>query len=380
MFAKQLMRFLGIFCLLTWGGVVQGQAPVRKTVLGEVSSVDFSNKQIKLKADKTSSTYTVVVDEKTSLLRLAPGDTDLKKAAPVGLADVAAGDRMLAQGPIPDDAFSFAATRIVIMSKVDIAKKQDRDRAEWQKRGIVGTVSTVNAAAKEVTVAARGRDANTVVVDIATVQGVKRYAEQSTKFADAKPAAVADLQPGDTIRVLGNRNEDGTHMKAEEIVFGTFQTIAVTISSVDAEKGLVRVQDLNTKRAVEVAIGKDTLVRRLPAMVAQGMAARMKGGATGAGGGAPTPVSGALSATPASPRPPGGGDLAQMLERLPAVPLSELKNGDALIIISVRPADVSRITALTMVAGVEPFLQAAPRNAGAINLGGWNLDGGIPEQ
>src|SRR5208283_683826 len=90
------------------------------------------------------------------------------------------------------------------------------------------------------------------------------------------------------IRVLGDRSEDGTTMKAEEIVFGSFQTIAATISSIDTEKSLVRVQDLNTKKQVDVAVTRDTLVRRLPPMVAQGMAARLRGGAApGAGPGAP---------------------------------------------------------------------------------------------
>ena len=76
----------------------------------------------------------------------------------------------------------------------------------------------------------------------------------------------------------------------------------------------------------------------------------------------------------------GNPDLAQMLERMPALALTELKPGDALIISSSKGPDASRITAITLVAGVEPFLAAAPRTAGVINLGAWNLDGGIPEQ
>ena len=37
--------------------------------------------------------------------------------------------------------------------------------------------------------------------------------------------------------------------------------------------------------------------------------------------------------------------------------------------------------ATTFVAGVEPFLAAAPRTAGQVNLGSWNLDvSGGPEQ
>jgi hypothetical protein len=379
MFANKLMRFMGILCTLMLGAALQAQAPALKTVVGEVTEVDASAKQIKLKADKTDTRYTVLLNEKTSLVRLPAGETDLKKALPVELSGVTAGDRMLARGPIPDDASPFAATRLVLMSKSDIAKKQERDRTEWQQRGIVGTVSSIDPGTKEITVATRGRDAKTVVVDATPAQSIKRYAEDSTKFLDAKPSAAAQIQTGDTIRVLGDKNEDGTRIKAEEIVFGSFQTIAATISSIDTEKGLVRVQDLNTKKPVDVAVTKDTLVRRLPPMVAQGMAARLRGGATpgGATAGTPTP---APSGTTPPPARSGGGDLGQMLERLPAVPLSELKNGDALIVSSSRGADPSKITAFTLVAGVEPFLQAAPRSAGQINLGSWSMDGGIPEQ
>jgi hypothetical protein len=386
------MRFLGTICALVLATGLDAQGPALKTVVGEVTAVDAGAKQIKLKADKTDTRYTVLLTEKTSLLRLPAGETDLKKATPMTLDEVTAGDRMLARGPIPDDASSFSATRLVVMSKGDIAKKQERDRAEWQKRGIVGTVTSIDPATKQVTVAARGRDAKTVVVDATAAQSVKRYSQDSTKFADAKPAEVPQIQAGDTIRVLGDRNEDGTSMKAEEIVFGSFQTIAATISSIDTENGLVRVQDLNTKKQVDVAVTKDTLVRRLPPMIAQGMAARLRGGAgpgNGPGGPASGPGTASQGAPPANPpaggaNAPGGrasgGDIGQMLDRLPAVPLSELKTGDALIVSSARGADPSKITAFTLVAGVEPFLQAAPRSAGQINLGGWNLDGGIPEQ
>ena len=44
------------------------------------------------------------------------------------------------------------------------------------------------------------------------------------------------------------------------------------------------------------------------------------------------------------------------------MPLTELKPGDALIISSTRAADRS-LTAIAVVAGVEPFLAAAPRTA-----------------
>src|SRR6185436_9001184 len=74
-----------------------------------------------------------------------------------------------------------------------------------------------------------------------------------------------------------------------------------------------------------------------------------------------------------------GGDLSAMLERLPALSLAELKAGDALIISSTAPAGSARLSAITLLAGVEPILTAAPRSAGQINLGSWSLDMNMPQ-
>ena len=68
-----------------------------------------------------------------------------------------------------------------------------------------------------------------------------------------------------------------------------------------------------------------------------------------------------------------------MLERMPAVTLAELKKGDALVISSSRGNNPAEVTALTLLAGVEPLLSAAPRMAGGnVNAGSWNLDIGMP--
>lgn len=76
----------------------------------------------------------------------------------------------------------------------------------------------------------------------------------------------------------------------------------------------------------------------------------------------------------------GNFDLHDTLEKLPPVQISELKAGDALIVTSTREANSSKVTAITLVAGVEPILASAPRSAGQVNLGAWSFDGGIPTQ
>ena len=65
-----------------------------------------------------------------------------------------------------------------------------------------------------------------------------------------------------------------------------------------------------------------------------------------------------------------------MLERIPVVELSELKAGDALIISSIAGAGTDKITAITLLAGVEPILTSAPKGRQGMALGDWNLGGG----
>jgi hypothetical protein len=70
-----------------------------------------------------------------------------------------------------------------------------------------------------------------------------------------------------------------------------------------------------------------------------------------------------------------GGDMQQMLEHMPAIKLADLKPGDAIIVSSTEGADPGQVTAITLVAGVEPILTAAPAGSQrARMLGSWNLD------
>jgi hypothetical protein len=139
------------------------------------------------------------------------------------------------------------------------------------------------------------------------------------------------------------------------------------------------VTDLQSKKPVTVKTNPSSMLRRLDERTAGMLARRMRGDGRG---GSPAP------AAPGGPGGPGGrgnfggggGDLQQVLDRSPQLSLAELKKGDALIISSSKAADGSAITAMSLVAGVEPFLAAAPRTAGQVNLGSWNLEMNMPEQ
>jgi len=76
-------------------------------------------------------------------------------------------------------------------------------------------------------------------------------------------------------------------------------------------------------------------------------------------------------------RPGGGADMQQMLSRAPAVTLEDLKKGDAVLIVTTQGSDTGGGTAITLLGGVEPILQAAPTGSQATMLTPWSL-GGAP--
>jgi hypothetical protein len=71
----------------------------------------------------------------------------------------------------------------------------------------------------------------------------------------------------------------------------------------------------------------------------------------------------------------GNGDISLLLEHAPKIALSDLKQGDAVVVSGVATgADNTRLAASNVIAGVEPILQSAPQRQGGQNLGGdWGL-------
>lgn len=365
-----------------------------KSVVGEVTAIDAATQQLTVKSDAGTS-YSVKLQDSTAFMRMLPGEADIKKATKIAVTDIGIGDRVIARGNVSEENKTVPARTIIVMTKTDLAKKHEQDNDAWRK-GIVGVVSAVNPDAKEITVTQRGAGAKPMVIDIAKNPGFLRYAPGSNRFDEAKPGTFADIKPGDNLRARGTKNEDATRLTADQVLSGAFVTLAATVISVDTVNGIVKVNDLQTKKPVEIKTTSETMVRRIPEMMATMMARRMNPAAAGAPGapGAPatpaTPGPGGPAAgghpggMEGAPRPGGMGgrggtfDLHDALERMPAMPLTELKPGEPVIISSTKGTS---LTAITLVAGVEPFLASAPRTGGQVNLGSWSFDGGgVPVQ
>jgi hypothetical protein len=338
----------------------------------------------------SGSTVDIVVQNSTRMVRIAPGQKDLKDATPVQLQEVHVGDRILARGTPSEDGKSVAASSIILMKESDVSAKQEQDREDWQKRGVGGLVSKVDVANGIVILAAPAPSDKPVTIHISKSTIIRRYSPDSVKFDDATPGTIDQISAGDQLRARGVRSADGSELAADEVVSGTFRNVAGLLTATDAANNTLTVMDLATKKPVTLRINADSQLRQLPAMVAQRIALRLRGGSAGdapaaaGGGGAPAKPSDGASAQATQGRTsegarPGGGapDFQQMLKRMPAVTLADLQKGEAVMVVTTQGSATSQPTAITLLSGVEPILSASPNgNQAAMLLSPWNLGGG----
>jgi hypothetical protein len=332
----------------------------------------------------------------TKILRVPPGEKDLKNATALQVQDLQPGDRVLVRGQAAanGDGHTIVALAVIVMKQADVAVKQQHDRDDWQKRGVGGLVTKVDAAAGTIAISSGGISASrSITVHIAKDTILRRYAPGSVKFDDAKPAPASEImariKAGDQLRARGTRNPDGSELTAEEVVSGSFRNIAGIIKAIDAASNSMTVQDAIRKSAVVVKVSPDSQMKKLPAEMAQRIAMRLKnaGGAADGGNGDQPGAngqdqgrSGQGAAPGAGGARPGGGqngngppDLQRMLSRLPNSTLADLQKGDAVMIVSTEDGDSDAVTAITLLAGVEAILTAAPGRGASSLLSPWSL-------
>jgi hypothetical protein len=407
--ALRAAAFVGLSILMLspgWAAPVQAaSAPAAapgSRVSGTVTAIAGNILTVK---DDQGVESKVTVPDSTRVLQLPAGAKSLSAATPIKVTDIAVGDRILAK--TTQDGANYTASTLVAMKQADIAQKQQKDRQDWQTHGISGLVKSVDPAAQTVTLSTgNGATAKTVVIQISKTTNIRRYAPDSTKFDDAKPSTLDQIKPGDQLRAKGDKSDDGSQLTADAIVAGTFRNIAGTVVSVDPSANKVVVNDLASKKPFTVDVSSDSQLHKLSPMMAQGMAMRLKGGAAGAAGAAAGSGAAGSGAPPASAgaghsggaaggqgqapsasggQPPAaggapqgqrGGDVQQMLNRAPVLVLADLKKGDAVMVLTTEGQAPGEATAVTLLAGVEPLLQASPSASQSVLSASWNLGGG----
>lgn len=380
-FTLSLTLFLGIFSFVSAQTPETGAKP--SIVTGEVSAMSTG----KIVLQTKDGTLDVALTEKTEYKRVAPDNPSLKTATPANLTDIGVGDKLAVTGVLAADKKSVPARTVFLMTKSDIAQKQAKESDQWRTRGLAGKVVAINPQTNQITVEVRGL-ANSTNVALTPKENARfrRYAPDSVKYSEAKTSSVGEIKVGDMLRALGDKSADGATFAAEEVLTGAFQTVAGTVKTVDAAKGEVVISDIQTKKDITITVGSASTVKRFPEEMAQRMAQmqamqaggggmRPPGQAPGENGGMRPPR---REGAPTGEQRPGGGGgmrggaaggIDDMLERFPNITIADLKAGDMIAVSSTKTNSADRLTAIKLLAGVEPFLKAA-QAAGANNGGG----------
>lgn len=343
--------------------------------VGTIKTVQSSSITV---AAESGPDITATLAPATKILRVPPGEKDLKNATPLQPQDLQPGDRVLVRGQASSDPHTIAALSVIVMKQSDVSAQHQRESEDWQKHGIGGLVTSIDAATGAITISSGSLGAtHNVAVHITRNTILRRYAPASVKFDDARPAPLSDIKPGDQLRARGSRSSDGNDLTAEEVVSGSFRNIAGTITATDATSSTITVHDLIAKASVVIKVSSESQMKKLPPEMAQHIAMRLKGSANG--------DQSANQPTPNSPPPaksagaPAGGqsrngnpDVQRVLSRLPNSSLADLQKGEAVMIVSTAADNSGAVTAIILLAGVEPILTAAPNHSASL-LSPWSL-------
>lgn len=369
-------RKVATLTILAACGMACAQTPTK--YIGAITQMAGTTLTVKTDAGEV---HIVQVPAEASLKRIAPGERDLSKAEAIAFSGLASGDRVLVKIDPESTAGHEQALQIIAIKQADVTAKQQKDREDWQRRGVGGLVKSIDAASGLITISSgAGQNAKTVVVKTSNATILKRYASASIRYDAAQTAPISAIHAGDQLRARGQKNTEGSEIVAEEVISGSFRNLSGTIATLDAAQGTLGIKDLATKKNITIHAGSDTQLRQIPERMAQMLASRLNGAAAAASasgwngqrsaGAPPSGGPGAQGGAWASAAQ-GGGDPQQFLNHAPVVALSALKKGDAIMVVAT--GDDGEVQAITILAGVEALLQApAAQNM----LANWSMGGG----
>ncbi len=375
---------LTVFLLAAWLLAPLARAQTLSRFVGTITAV--SGNRLTVKTDQGQA-YEFGVTETAALKRIEPGQRDLSTAQAIQFSDLAVGDRALVRLDPNAPPGTLVALQIVAIKQADVAQKQELEREDWQQRGVGGLVKSVDPATGVIVLTSgAGPLTKTITVHVTQTTMLKRYALGSVRFDEAQTAPIEAIHPGDQLRARGAKNEAGTEIGAEEVVSGSFRNISGLITSIDPAASTLTVKDLATKKPVTIHIPADVQMRQLPDRMATLLAALLQakipgggqshqgqwsGGAQAATGGG-RPWGGAGGQGGPGSHPGRGGNLQRVLDRAPAIQISDLKKDEAVMVVSTEGK--TEVTAITLLTGVEPLLESP--EASRDLLSSWSMNSG----
>jgi hypothetical protein len=382
---KIFLSFLIVFCAFALD--ISAQDGIRQNLAaGEVTAVS----ETKISLQTKDGAIDAMLSSATEYKRVPPENPTLKAAVASSLAEVGVGDKVMITGLVSDDKKTMPAKAVYILSKSDLAQKKAKEQ-EWRTRGMSGRITAINPQTKEITVKTGGlMGANVVITPKADVKFL-RFPQDSVNFNDAKEGIFEELAVGDSLNAVGDKSADGATFQAEKILTGASQQISGTITAINAEKGEITLNNIQTKKDVVIIVNKNTIfLKKFPPEMAQRMAQFQAMQAQGGGNMMRPPTQGNQQQNPnqnqqQNPNQTQGGGMnrgggGDFLETLPNITLTDLKVGDMIGIAGSKAANLEKVTVFRLLAGVEPFLKMPqiPTGGGNRQGGGVNSNFSIP--
>ncbi len=349
-----MLKFARAAILIALGlRLAEAQTPASQSFIGTIVAFKPET-QLEIKPDNGAA-VDVRLTPDTVGLRVAPGEKSLKNAVPAKVTELLVGDRVL----VSLEPNTQNIRRIIIMSSADIRKRDEAERQDWNARGISGVVTAKNGDTISLRIRSfQGETNPTVTVSDRTT--FLRYASDSVKFADAKPSSLAEIKAGDQLRARGTKSPDGLAVDADEVVFGTFLTVAASVISVDQAAQEITAKETGTGKQLTIKLTPESRIKQMPNLPA------MSGPAPGGDGPPPgafrggAPGAGGFNGMPSGGPPP----IAQMVEMMPAGTLEGVQPGQTIIVSSTKGEVADRLTVIILLTNAEALVQMASRQAG----------------
>ena len=122
----------------TMAAAAQSAGAAQQAIAKRIGTIKSISGNVLTLEPTSGPTVTVNVQPNARILRLAPGEKDLKSATPIQVTDLQAGDTIRVRGTASADGSSLAALEVIVITRAAVAAVSDQLRQDWQKRGMGG--------------------------------------------------------------------------------------------------------------------------------------------------------------------------------------------------------------------------------------------------
>lgn len=248
-----------VVLLCAYSAFNQSQTKDSKTwqsVIGEVRNIDPASGKIEIRTDDKKD-LVVDIDQKTVFLKIKSNQKSLENAEKISLPQIKTGARVLARGKFTVDK-NFTAHTIVVTNF-------EADETTNTQPTIAGVVTAIDADTKQIEVTISSSEENkSLTLDTKSNQvAFYQYSPNSLKFSNSTSSVFDKIKVGDQFKSVGKFVEGSKVFMPKTIVFGTFRTVGGKVLSIDQTNKNIKLEDIQTKKTVEVSVSDETIVKLL---------------------------------------------------------------------------------------------------------------------